>query len=42
MEEASENGKESFHSAHPKGMNEWIFNMLLFQLAVDWNPLIVI
>ena len=23
MEEASENGKESLHSAHGNGMNEW-------------------
>ena len=24
MEEAPENGKESLHSAHANGMNEWI------------------
>jgi hypothetical protein len=26
MEEAPENGKESSHSAHVNGMNEWILN----------------
>jgi len=28
MEEAPENGKESPHSAHANGMNEWIEHIL--------------
>jgi hypothetical protein len=32
MEEALENGKESLHSAHANGMNEWMngLNVILF------------
>ena len=29
MEEAPENGKESLHSAHAKGMNEWMTEFVL-------------
>jgi hypothetical protein len=32
MEEVPENGKESSHSAHANGMNEW--NIFYFQLDV--------
>ena len=40
MEEAPENGKESPHSAHANGMNEWmdlcmIYTMFVF-LGVKW------
>jgi hypothetical protein len=28
MEEAPENGKESSHSAHANGMNEWMHDMI--------------
>jgi hypothetical protein len=34
MEETPENGKESSHSAHANGMNEWI-NSLWFSMLQD-------
>ena len=34
MEEAPENGKESPHSAHVSGMNEWMSSCLLLSIEI--------
>ena len=34
MEEASENGKESSHSAHANEMNEWCIVLVVYKCLV--------
>jgi len=37
VEQAPENGKESSHSAHANGMNEWNDWLMLFKIATQYG-----